>query len=159
MRRTVIIGILTALVATACGGGNDDAATTTEPATTLVEVPDQTSTTEAATATTEPARPAEFLLTEADNGAVLRVQPGDAITIRLPIEDPSNPLWILAREPDPAIVEIADSLLWTPSEPGAVASHFEFLFFVVGTGDTEITFSLGPMTPTSRTIGFTVQSG
>ena len=159
MRRTVIIGILTALVASACGGGSDDAATTTAPTTTLGESLEQTSTTEAAVTTTEPAGPAEFLLTEDDNGAVLRVHPGDAITMRLPIEDPSNPLWILAREPDPAIVEIADSLLWTPSEPGAGPTHFEFVFFVVGTGDTEITFSLGPMTPTSRTIGFTVQSG
>ena len=155
MRRIIIIGVLAALTAAACGGGDDAASTSTSTTTTL----DQTATTEAAVTTTEPAGPAELLLTEDDNGAVLRVQPGDAITMRLPIEDPSNPLWILAREPDPAIVEIADSLLWTPSEPGAEPTHFEFVFFVVGTGDTEITFSLGPMTPTSRTIGFTVQSG
>jgi len=158
MRRIVIIGVLTALLAAACGGG-DDASGTSTSTTVGVEDAGQAPGTSEAPATTEASGPAEFLLDESDNGAILDVRPGDAIVIRLAIEDPANPLWILAREPDPAVAEIADSILWTPSEPGATPTHFEFVFYVVGIGETEVTLSLGPMTPTSRTIGFTIRSG
>jgi hypothetical protein len=149
MRRTIIIGTLVALVTAACGNGG--AATST---TTIDELADGLDTAAALAAE----NPAEFVLTEWDDGAVLRVRPGDVIAMRLPVEDPANPLWILATEPDPAIVAITDSLLWTPSEPGAEPTHFEFVFWVIGTGTTGMTFSLGALTPTSRTVDIRIES-
>ena len=150
MRRIVILGVLTALLAAACGGGDDSVEAST---TTTIEGTDEVTDTAAV-----PVRPTEFVVTENDNGAVLPVQPGDVITVRLPVEDPANPLWILATEPDPAIVQIADSLLWIPSEPGGELTHFEFVFWVTGSGGTGMTFSLGPLSPTSPTVGFTIES-
>ena len=152
MRRFSILFLVAALAA-ACGGGaepaDDDGATSTTAAAPRGDEATDTTADPATTVTAAP-EPKEFLLDEEDNGAIVRVQPGDAVIMRLPVEDPADPQWVIVREPDPAILQIVDSLLWTPSDPGAGEVSFEFSFFVVGTGETDVTFSLGPPTPTSR---------
>ena len=155
----MIIAQAAALVAAGCGGDDTSAAdTSTSTSTTSTETTEAPATTEAPTTTGAP-EPAECVLGEADNGAILRVRPGDAVTMRLPVEDPGNPQWVIAKEPDSAILQIIDSLLWIPSEPGADEVYFEFVFLVVGTGETDVTFSFGPVTPTARTVGFSIDSG
>ncbi|MFH2073617.1 MAG: hypothetical protein ABIJ75_12285 [Actinomycetota bacterium] len=149
MRHTIILGVLVALVTAACGGGSAATGTTG-----IDESADGFDTAAALAAE----NPAEFVLTDRDDGALLRVHPGDVIAMRLPVEDPANPLWILATEPDPAVVAITDSLLWTPSEPGSEPTHFEFVFWVIGTGTTGMTFSLGAPTPTSPTVIISIES-
>lgn len=147
MRRNIIAGIVVAFVTAACGG-NGAATTTIDEAGVGFDT--------AAALAAE--NPAEFVLTDGDDGALLRVHPGDVIAMRLPVEDPANPLWILATEPDPAIVSITASLLWTPSEPGAEPTRFEFVFWVIGTGTTGMTFSLGALTPTSPSVDIAIES-
>jgi hypothetical protein len=159
MGRSVIISLATALAVAGCGGSETvgDAATTTSSAATETSAAPTTS--EGLVAPTTEALPAEFTFEESDDGAVIKVRPGDAITIRLPVEDPSDPQWVLVEEPDAAIVQIIDSLLWIPSEPGAGEVLFEFVFYVVGAGETDMRFSLGPPGSGSRSVGFAIASG
>ena len=93
MRRVVIAGIVMAVLTTACGGG-DDATRTTG----VIGAEDDAG---AEASTGLPG--AEFYLGLADDGAILRVNVGDTITARLPIDHPSDPPWIVAQPPDPAI--------------------------------------------------------
>ena len=159
MRRILILSLAAALTAAACGGGSEAAGDDSTTTSTTLPGDETETTTDTGAATTEAPAPLEWVLDDADNGRILNVEVGDAVSMRLPVEDAADPQWVIVKEPDPEILEIIDSLLWTPSEPGAEAVAFEFVFYVVGTGVTDVTFSLGPLTPTSRTIGFTVQSG
>jgi hypothetical protein len=101
---------------------------------------------------------ANFVVTPADDGAVLRTQPGDSVTVRLPVDDPSGPLWLLTTESDLGFLDIEDSLLWMPSEPGAEPSHFELVVWVTATGQADIVFSLGPPETASTTVTFTIDA-
>ena len=83
---------------------------------------------------------------------------GEEHGVRLLVEDPSGPLWILTTESDLGFLDFGDSLLWMPSEPGAEPSHFELVVWVTATGEAEIVFSLGPLDTASSTVAFTIQS-
>lgn len=150
MRRIVVIGIVMAVLTAACG--DDDSVTTTESL-------DETSTTvaPATTASTPAAQGAEFTLGITDDGAILRVGVGDTITVRLPIDDPSDAPWIISQPPDPVVLGIGDSFTFVPSEPGAGLSYIEFVFWVFGAGTTEIVISQGPLSIMSPSLTFTVE--
>jgi acyl-CoA dehydrogenase len=157
MRRFVIIGIVMAVLTAACGGGDD--ADTTSSTDMDETVAGETSTTEAAatTMTELRAQGAEFALGIADDGAVLRVGIGDTITARLPIDDPGDTPWIIAQPPDPVVLGIGDSFTFVPSEPGAAPSYIEFVFWVFGSGTTEVIISQGPLSITTPSLTFTVE--
>lgn len=157
MRRVVTIGIVMAVLMAACGGGDD--ADTTSSTGVDETLAGETSTTEAA-ATTEAAgwtQGAEFALGIADDGAVLRVSVGDTITARLPIDDPGDEPWIIAQPPDPVVLGIGDSFTFMPSDPGAAPSYIEFVFWVFGSGTTEVIISQGPLSITTPSLTFTVE--
>lgn len=159
MRRSAVVPVLLAVLTGACGGG------AAVPSTTPAVPPGEGTAATTATDDTgdlspagEPGMPADHPVAEADDGTVLAVHPGDTITVKLPVEDPANPLWVIALEPDPAVVETGGAFPWTPADPGDDGRFFQFVFRVTGIGDTGITFSLGPPGPDARTFGFTVRS-
>jgi hypothetical protein len=125
---------------TGCGDAAVVAAAST---TTLVAGADQMTTT-TTTTTTQPdgAAPITFALGIDDDGARLRVRPGDEVVPRLPLSGLNDPGWVLAIPPDPAVLAGGDDLLWHPSEidQGGVAFH-EFAFIAAGPGETTVTLT------------------
>jgi hypothetical protein len=159
VRRSVVTLTVLALLTVGCGGGGDAAGTTTttlvSPDTSEAPLPLETSST---TTTTAVDPSAEFVLTEADNGAVLRLNMGDTIIVRLTLGDPGEQPWIIAREPDPSVLSTGETFVWVPSEPGQGNEYVEFSFQVIGPGTTSVMFSEGPLTPTTRTVSFDVEA-
>ncbi len=160
MRRAAIVVVVMATLTAACGGG-DDAATTTSSTELDAALAGETSATDApaTTVATPGVRGAEFTLVLADDGAVLRVGVGDTITARLPIDDPGDAPWIIAQPPDPVVLGIGDSFTFVPSEPGAAPSFTEFVFWVFGSGTTEVIISQGPLSIMTPSLTFTVEVG
>jgi predicted secreted protein len=95
---------------------------------------------------------ATFFLTEADSGAVLRVQPGDEIVARLPADGPA---WEIDEGPDAAVVAGGDSFFFEPSEGGSTAGYQEFSFVAAGEGSTTIKLVSGA----GDTLTFTIEVG
>lgn len=85
-----------------------------------------------------------FTLGIDDDGARLRIRPGDEVVPRLPLTGLSDPGWILVIPPNPAVLDGGDDLLWRPSEidQGGVAFH-EFGFIATGPGETTVTLIHG----------------
>jgi len=113
--------------------------------TTTLAGADQTTTT-ITTTTTSPdvAAPITFALGIDDDGARLRLRPGDEVVLRLPLSGLDDPGWALVISPDPAVLAGGDDLLWHPSEidQGGVAFH-EFAFIAAGPGETTVTLTHG----------------
>jgi len=113
--------------------------------TTTLAGADQTTTT-ITTTTTSPdvAAPITFALGIDDDGARLRVRPGDEVVPRLPLSGLDDPGWALVISPDPAVLAGGDDLVWHPSEigQGGVAFH-EFAFIAAGPGETTVTLTHG----------------
>jgi hypothetical protein len=86
----------------------------------------------------------EFLVTPSDQGSVLRVRVGDAITARLPLTEPTGPQWVVARVPDPLVLAVGDVFTWAPSEPGSGPAYTEFVFWVLGPGAATVVLNLEP---------------
>jgi hypothetical protein len=125
--------------------------------TTVVAADDGTTSTSAAadqttagpgriTTTTLPdqSRSITFTLGINDDGARLRIRPGDEVVPRLPLAGLEDPGWILVVAPNPAVLAGGDDLLWRPSEieHGGVAFH-EFNFIAAGPGETTVTLIHG----------------
>ena len=85
-----------------------------------------------------------FALGINDDGARLRVRPGDEVMPRLPLSGLDDPGWILVIPPDPKVLGGGDDLLWHPSEidQGGVAFH-EFNFIATGPGETTVALTHG----------------
>jgi hypothetical protein len=128
-----------AALLTGCGEPAVIAAT---GSTSTVAGPDQA--TPATSTTIGGAAPITFALGIDDDGARLRVRPGDEVVPRLPLSGLDDPGWILAVPPDPAVLAGGDDLLWHPSEidQGGVAFH-EFSFIAAGPGQTTVTLTHG----------------
>jgi hypothetical protein len=94
--------------------------------------------------TIDVAAPITFALSIDDDGARLRVRPGDEVVPRLPLSGLDDPGWILTVPPDPAVLAGGGDLLWHPSEidQGGVAFH-EFFFIAAGPGQTAVTLTHG----------------
>jgi hypothetical protein len=124
-------------------GCGDAAVVAAANTTTIVAGADQTITT---TTTTQPegAAPITFALGIDDDGARLRIRPGDEVVPRLPLSGLDDPGWVLAIPPNPAVLAGGDDLLWHPSEidQGGVAFH-EFAFIAAGPGETTVTLIHG----------------
>jgi len=101
-------------------------------------------TTTTTTAAPDVAAPITFALGINDDGARLRVRPGDEVVLRLPLSGLDDPGWILVIPPDPEVLAGGDDLLWHPSEidQGGVALH-EFNFIAAGPGETTVTLTHG----------------
>jgi predicted secreted protein len=134
VRRTMLLAF--ALVVGACGGSSSETTTFT------TDIIDPGPESGAAT----------FFLTEADSGAILRVQPGDEVVTRLSTDGAA---WELRDGPDTAIVAGGDSFFFEPSEGGVSAGYQEFSFTAAGTGSTTITIVRG----SGETLTFTVEVG
>jgi hypothetical protein len=158
VRRSAAALIATALAVTACGGGEVQIDTTIP--TEAAESPSTATTaTDEASQTTQPApASSEIILTEAETGSRVQVLVGDTVVVRLPEDDPAADPWILARQPDPLVLGTGDVFVWIPSDPGAEAPYAEFVFFVLGPGDTSVLFSRGEMTPTTPTVEFRIEA-
>jgi hypothetical protein len=126
-----------AALLTGCGEGAMVAAATS---TITVAGADQMTTT--TTAAAAGVAPITFALSMDDDGARLRVRPGDEVVPRLPLSGLDDPGWVLAVPPDPAVLAGGDDLLWHPSEidQGGVAFH-EFAFIAAGPGQTTVTLT------------------
>jgi len=113
--------------------------------TTTVAGADQTTTT-TTTTTTQPdgAASITFTLGIDDDGARLRIRPGDEVVLRLPLAGLADPGWVLLVPPNPSVLGGGDDLLWRPSEidRGGVAFH-EFDFIATGPGETTVTLIHG----------------
>ena len=103
-----------------------------------------TTTTTTTTAASDVAPSITFALGINDDGARLRVRPGDEVVLRLPLSGLDDPGWILVIPPDPEVLAGGDDLLWHPSEidQGGVAFH-EFNFIAAGPGETTVTLTHG----------------
>jgi len=101
-------------------------------------------TTTTTTAAPDVAPSITFALGINDDGARLRVRPGDEVVLRLPLSGLDDPGWILVIPPDPEVLAGGDDLLWHPSEidQGGVAFH-EFNFIAAGPGETTVTLTHG----------------
>jgi hypothetical protein len=133
-----------AVLLAACGAETMVAADST---TSTLAGADQTTTTAAAAAsitTVSGWAPITFTLGIDDDGARLRIRPGDEVVLRLPLAGLADPGWILAVPPNPAVLGGGDDLLWRPSEidRGGVAFH-EFDFIATGPGETTVTLIHG----------------
>ena len=133
MRRALLVAF--ALVVAACGGSSSG--TTTDDRD-ILDLGSE-------------GGPATFFLTEADDGAVLRIQPGEEIVARLAAD---GPVWQLDAPPDGTVVAGGDSFFFEPSE-GGTPGYQEFSFIAAGEGSTTITL----IGDSGETLTFTVEVG
>lgn len=139
MRRALLVVlalVALALVVAACGGSSSD--TTAAGDIDIIDPGPEEG-------------PATFFLTEADDGAVLRIQPGEEIVARLAAD---GPVWQLDAPPDGTVVAGGDSFFFEPSE-GGTPGYQEFSFIAAGEGSTTITL----IGDSGETLTFTVEVG
>jgi hypothetical protein len=139
--RIVTAAALGAVLLTACG---EEAVVAADSTTSTLAGADQTTVPAPDLTTVAEWAPITFTLGIADDGARLRLRPGDEVVPRLPLTGLSDLGWILFIPPNPAVLGGGDDLLWRPSEidQGGVAFH-EFNFIATGPGETTVTFIHG----------------
>lgn len=130
-----------AVLLAACG---EEVVVAADSTTTTVAAAGQVTTTITTTAPGVAWLPITFTLGIDDDGARLRIRPGDEVVPRLPLTGLTDPGWVLLIPPNPAVLAGGDDLLWRPSEidHGGVAFH-EFGFIAIGPGETTVTFVHG----------------
>jgi len=152
LRRSVVLSIVAVLATVACGGGEVQFGTTIPSTSTTIPTEEVSPTTRA------PAGTSEIVLTLADDASTTRALVGDTIVVRLLEDDPGADPWILSRPPDPLVLGTEDVFVWNPSEPGAGGSYSEFVFFVLGPGETSLVFSRGAPGAATPQTEFRIQA-
>lgn len=138
----LVTAALSVVLLAACG---DQAVVAAGSTSSTLPGPTEIVTTTAAPTTTAIGWPSiTFTLGIDDDGARLRIRPGDEVVPRLPLTGLNDQGWILLIPPNPAVLAGGDDLLWRPSEieHGGVAFH-EFDFIATGPGETTVTFTHG----------------
>ena len=84
-----------------------------------------------------------FVVYETDDGARLRIRPGDEIVARLGLSSQSAPPWRVTASPNPRILTTGEPRRVLPPDSVTGEPYDEIEFQAIGTGTTRIVFGQG----------------
>jgi hypothetical protein len=84
-----------------------------------------------------------FVVYESDDGARLRIRPGDEVVARLGLSSQSAPPWRVTATPNPRILTTGERQRVLPPDSVTGEPYDEIEFQAIGTGTTRIVFGQG----------------